>query len=55
MPVECVHPLERLAATFTLVGSIVEVKSLMAFAVVSPSKSFSAAGPLALERFLFVV
>ena len=55
MAVECVHSLERFAATFTLVGSVVEVKLFVALAVVSPGKSFSAAGPLALERLLFVV
>ena len=55
MPVECIHPLERLTATFTLMGAVIEMKLLVALAVMSPSKPFPTPGPLALERLLSVV
>ena len=55
MPVECIHPLERLPTTFTLMGSVIEMKLLVALAVMSPMKSFPTSGPLAFERLLFVV
>ena len=55
MPVERIHPLERLATTLAFVGPVVEMKLLMALAIVSSCKAFPAPGPLALEWLLFVV
>jgi hypothetical protein len=55
MPVECVHPPERLPATFTFMGSIIEMNYLVALAVVSPLEPFPTPRPLALEWFLFVM
>ena len=55
MPVERIHPLERLPATFTLMWSVIEMKLFVALAVVGPSKSFPTPRPLALERFLLVM
>ena len=55
MPVECIHPLERLPATFALMGSVIEMELLVALAVMGPSKPFPTPRPLALERFLLVM
>ena len=55
VPVECVHPLERSPATLTLIGSVIEVKLFVAFAVMSPSEPLPTPRPLALERLLFVM
>jgi hypothetical protein len=55
MTIERVHPLERFVATLTLVWPIIEMKLLVALAVMGPCKPFPAPRPLALEWFLLVM
>lgn len=55
MPIESVHASECLLATFARVRADVQVKCLMALAVVLSRKALLASRPLALERALLIV
>lgn len=55
MTIESVHASKRLLATLARVRANVQVKCLMALAIVLSGESLLATRPLALERALLVV